>query len=413
MLNVLCNGMALTYQQIKNLKPKNKDYKKFDGEGLYILVRPNGSKVWRYKYRFQGREKTLTIGTYPPISLKLAREEHLKARLELQQGEDPSTQKQIRQGRVKSGKSSFLEVAEEWFAKNEGRWKENYKKKLRSNIFSNISKGFANKPIDLIRVYDVEKEVEKVDARGAHYLAGRFLDNIKRILNYAIRRRLIVSNPVQFLTAKDITTSYEQRHHPCIPVSETKQFFRKLNKSKSNKRHVLALFLFALVFVRSKELRMSKIIEFDLKNNKWVVPAQNMKSKLNKKEEHVVPLSGLAVKVIRELIKLSGESEYLLPQENDGSKHMDENATNNVIHEIGYKGRMCTHGFRTLASTTLHEQGFEPHVIERQLAHDENNAIKAAYNRAEYLEQRKCMMDAWGEYLEQFIDVEGIINERN
>lgn len=389
--------MATEYKDLryKNTQASDKPYKLPDGKGLYLLVNPTGGKYWRLKYRINGKEKTLAIGTYPDVSLREARKARDTAKAQLRDGRDPSMEKRReKDARKRAAANSFMAVADEWYEKKKGEWDESHSIRVKSWMERDLYPDLGKRPISEITPADVLAVIKKIEKRGALDVAKRQRARCAQIFRYAIQTGRLAYNPASDLIG--VVKSEKVVHRPALKRDALGPFLRELetfDRIKITTR--LALRLLVLTFVRPGELRGAKWHEFDLKRKEWRIPAERMKMK----SEHIVPLSVQSLGVLKELKKLSGQSEYVFPSDRTWRKPMSENALSYAMNRMGYKNVATPHGFRSTASTILNESGFNTDVVERQLAHIERNKVRAAYHRAEYLDDRRTMMDWWGEFV--------------
>lgn len=388
--------MALTDAVVKNLRPKDTSFKKGDEKGLYVHVMPNGSKYWRMKYRYAGKEKTLAIGVYPEVSLAEARDAVTDARKQLKAGADPSFLKQQeKHARREAAGNSFEAVAREWHATKKGQWADHHANKILRGLEKDVFPQIGLRPVSEIDARELLRVIKRIEGRNALDIASRTLQRVGRIFQYAIQTSRASYNPAADLQGTLKTEKVS--HRPAMSREGLPDFLRKLNDFDRIKTVTrLALRLLVLTFVRPGELRGARWKEFNLKAKQWRIPAERMKMRA----PHIVHLSPQAISVLKELKPQSGKSEYLFPSDRTWKKPMSENALSFAMKRMGYQGTATAHGFRSTASTILNETGFKPDVIERQLAHVERNKVRAAYHRAEYLDERAEMLDWWGNYLE-------------
>lgn len=394
--------MSLTELKIRNLKPETKAKKYSDGNGLYLQINPSGTKCWRFKYSWFDKERVLSIGTYPEVSLQMAREKRHDARMMLRENKDPCTEKKEARRLAKfNSDNSFETVAKEWFELNRHKWTPEHANRVWNRLDNHAIPIIGKRPISEIHsleiLEDVIRRIEKKDSKGRERTetSHRVLQTCGAVFRFGILTRRLSYNPVQDL--RGALKPHRRTHYPTIQIDEVPEFLKRLNAYRTSDLNKLAIKILMLTFVRQGELRqaMWKHIDFDRKI--WRIPAHLMKMR----EEHLVPLSRQSLELIGNVQKISGDSEYLFPTQNK-IKHpiMSENLINDIIKDIGYQGRLVAHGFRSLASTTLNELGYTPDVIERQLAHAERNSVRAAYNRAEYLPKRIAMMQDWADYID-------------
>ena len=375
--------------RIRGAKPSDRPQKLTDGAGLYLLLLPSGARYWRFNYRFGDKQKTLSLGVYPDVPLVRARALLLEARQLLAQGIDPSAEKQ------EQGKT-FEVVARAWYA----RWSPNrhkqyayyVMKRLEEDVFPKIGSMLVSEvPTSLFR--DIVRQIE---ARGAGEIAKRVLQNCCQIMRFAVANDLAVRNPVADVRPADILNPRKRRNYPRVGEKELPGLLRAIDGYVGGEHTRLALQLMALTFVRTTELVGARWVEFDLKAARWDIPAERMKMKT----PHIVALSTQAVAVLKRLQEISFSRELVFPGDVNPTKHMSTNTLLFALYRMGYRGRMTGHGFRGVASTLLHEQGWPHEHIELQLAHQERDDTSAAYNHALYLKPRAAMMQAWADHLQ-------------
>jgi integrase len=393
--------VALTNTSAKNAKPKDKPYKLSDAGGLYLYVHPSGSKTWRLKYRLEGKERTLTIGKYSPstefgYSLAKARTVRDQAKDLLSKGVDPSQDKQRKKLETKIKQSdTFKLIAIEWWNTKKSSWSENHADAVLHTLKQNIFPCLGHRPITDISPPELLQTIRKIESRGALEMAAKVLQRCNAIYRFAITTGRANYNPATDL--REALKTPERRNHPALSAKELPEFLRKLSAYDGHIQTRLATELLILTFVRSGELRGAKWDEIDWDQMEWRIPKERMKMR----EEHIVPLSSQAISILDQLKGLSGHHGYVFPSQQNANKPMSENTILYALYRLGYHSRATAHGFRQTASTILNETGFTPDAIERQLAHAERNKIRAAYNKAEYLPERRKMMQWWGDYLDQ------------
>ena len=393
--------MSLTAIQIKEAKASQKDYKLSDAEGMYLLVKSNGNKYWRLDYRFAGKRKTYAMGVYPQVSLKQARESRFKAKMLLSEGKDPSQIK--RESKRHSSVPTFEEIALRWWHHEKDKWKPNHAdrviKRLKDNSFATLGRQSADKisPLQVIAV------IKKIEGRGALDVANRVKQSIKAVYRFAIQHGIVMTNPAGDLDG--IVKSRKVVHRPSLPKNELPLFLHSLEGYSSKGRVLtkLSIKLLVLTFVRSLELRGAKWEEFNFEDKLWRIPAERMKMKV----EHLVPLSAQAVDVLNQIRVITGRYDLLFPSEVSRHKTMSDNTMRKAIFRMGFDGqthgksKAVPHGFRATASSILNEEGFNPDAIERQLAHQERNGVRAAYtHHARYMPERERMMQWWADFLD-------------
>ena len=385
--------MPLTDTEIRGLKPKEKPYKVSDGHGLYLLINKNGSRWWRFKYRIAKKEKLLSLGVYPDISLKLARERCEEVRRQLSTGADPSAK---RKAEKIAQADSFEAVAREWFAKFSANWADSHSSKVLRRLEMDVFPWLGSRAVSQILPSELLTCLRRVEARGALDSAHRVQQTCGQIFRYAIATgRADRDSSADLRGALPPATS---GHFASItePV-RIGELLRAIAGYRGTFVTYSALRLAPLVFVRPGELRQAQWPEFDLDAAEWRIPPERMKARVL----HIVPLSRQASEIVRELRRVTGEGRYLFPSVRTTARPISDNTLNAALRRLGYTTNdMTAHGFRSMASTLLNEQGWGRDAIERQLAHGERNEVRAAYNYAEYLPERRRMMQAWADFLD-------------
>lgn len=388
--------MTLTAKQIENAKPAAKPQRLWDSGGLYIELSPAGGKWWRWKYRFAGKEKRLSFGTFPDVSIREARDARDDARKLLAAGNDPSEQRKAEK-REAAGRAvnSFEAVAREWYAKQAHTWVSSHASDVLRRLESNLFAEIGDTPIADLTAPDLLAAVRHIEERGAHDLAHRVLQVAGQVFRYGIATGRCERDLSRDL--RGALTPHKGKHQAAVTPEGLPALLRAIDgyADVGDKLTALALRLLAITFVRTGELIGALWQEFDLDAAVWIIPAARMKMKT----EHVVPLSRQAVALLREVQAIGGGSRYVFPGRNP-DKPISNNTMLFALYRLGYKGRMTGQGFRAVASTILNEAGFRADVIERQLAHCERNEIRGAYNRAEYLPERRTMMQQWADMVD-------------
>ena len=389
--------MSLTDTEIKKAKPGDKPYKMADGGRLYLLVNPSGGKLWRWAYNFEGKQKLMAFGKYPEVSLSRARERHAKQRAILADGIDPMAQKKTLKTATRvASENSFGAVAALWVE----HWKQGKSPRhvdsIRRRLASDVIPCLGQRPIQDIEVPELVAMAKAIEQRGAVHLAKRALEMTGQVFRYAIGHGRAKRNPASEIKPSDILKSVTKTNHARIDAKELQKLLINVEVYRGTHITRLAIKLLALTFVRTSELIEAKWTEFDLEAGRWDIPAARMKMRT----PHIVPLARQTIEVLEMLRPLSSNSEWLFPGDRNRAKPMSNNTILKGLERMGYKGRMTGHGFRGLASTILHEQGYSHDHIELQLAHAPRNAVSAAYNHALYLEPRTKMMRDWAHYLE-------------
>jgi len=389
--------MPLTDTTIRNTKPDKKPIKLFDGGGLFLLAKPNGARLWRLKYRFGGKEKQLSFGSYPEVSLKKARDKRDKAREELADGLDPSQLRKTNQLiSEQQAANSFEAIAREWLEKYSNRWTDNYILNLERRLEKNVFPWLGERPIHEITPPELLRLLRRIENRGIIDTAHRVMQNCGQIFRYAVATGRADRDPSADL--KGALTPNKITHHPSITdPKEVGALMRAIDSYEGQFITQCALKLAPLLFVRPGELRHAEWSEIDFDTAEWRIPAGKMKMK----SQHIVPLAIQAIELFKELQPLTGKRQYVFPSVRSPKRPMSENTINGALRRLGYdRDEMTCHGFRSMASTLLNEQGWNRDAIERQLAHAERNSVRAAYNFAEYLPERRKMMQAWADYLD-------------
>jgi len=389
--------MALTDTAIKNTKPQAQPIKVRDGGGLYLLVNPNGSRWWRLDYRFGGKRKTLSMGVYPDVSLKTARERRDDARTLLAAGADPGEQRKAeKKARAEAGANTFEALGREWMATRGKEWTASYSSKTASSLERHAFPAIGSKPIAEITAPELLALLRAIEGRGTVDLAHRISQHCSAIFRFAISTGRAATDPV--LSLRGALSTVKQEHYAALTEPAAfADLLRAIETYRGEATTKAAMQLLALTFQRTKEVRFAEWVQIDLDAALWRIPAEIMKMR----EAHIVPLSRQAVAILKELQPLTGAGRLVFPSAISRERPISENTVIYALARMGYKGRMTGHGFRSVASTMLNEQGFRADLIERQLAHAEKNAVRAAYNRAEYLPERKVMMQTWADYLDK------------
>jgi len=380
---------------VRRAKATEKLCKLFDGGGLFLLVKPNGSRLWRMKYRFAGKEKLLAFGPYPEVSLKSARDQRDDARRLLRAGADPGAKREAE--RVASA-ATFEAVAREWLnLKSSSLDARTFKKKQeRFEMF--VFPYVGNRPIVEIKASDLLAALRRIEARGKHETAHRVRSECGAVLRFAIVTGRAERDPSPDL--RGALAPVVTRNHPAITEpAKIGELMRAIHGFRGRGVATeFALKLLPLTFVRPGELRAAEWSEFDLDAAEWRIPAGRMKMR----EQHIVPLSRQAVELLRELHFQTGSGRYVFPSMLTSNRPISNNTLNAALRRLGFTGdEMVSHGFRSMASTCLNEQGWHPDLIELQLAHAERNEVRSAYNRAQRLAERCKMMQAWADYLDK------------
>lgn len=400
--------MALTDTAIRKIKPTEKPFKMADSSGLYLLIKPNGSKLWYMKYRIDGKEKKLAFGPYPDVSLFKARQLRDTARAKVREGADPSADKKIAQQKKKNG-HTFRQIAMNWHGEHR-RWSAHYantiQRRLEMYVFPDIGDSF----IDQITTETLLFTLRKVENKGFLEITARLKNYVTEIMRYAVKKQLIKSNPALDLDGE--FTPPETSHYPALPLDKLPELLSRTDNYCGRLLTRYALKLSLLFFVRSSELRFARWSEIDWQQKLWIIPEEREQIEnvrfshrgTKMKTQHIVPLSDQAIAVLKQIEALSGHLAFIFPGEYDQDKCMSDNTVNKALRVMGYdtKKEICGHGFRAMACSALSESGlWSKEAIEKQMSHQERNSVRAAYiHKAEYLEERIAMMQWWADYLD-------------
>jgi integrase len=388
--------MLLKDTAIRNARPKEKQYKLYDEKGLYLLVKKAG-KYFRFDYRYAGKRKTLSLGVYPGVKLAEARERLDNARKLLQNDIDPAQyKKETKAMRKDQAVNSFEAIAREWFTKNKHIWTEGHSRTIIRRLELNIFPWLGSRPVASISAPELLAALRRIEYRGALETAHRVKQICGQVFRYAIATGRAERDPSADLRGALAPV----KHGRMATITDPKkigELLRAIDGYEGTPVAKCALKLAPLVFVRPGELRHAEWAEIDLDSSEWRIPADKMKMK----NPHIVPLSTQAVEILTEIQPVTGEGRYVFPSIRTYSRPMSNNTVLAALRRMGYtKEEMSGHGFRAMASTVLHEQGWPSDIIERQLAHAERNSIKAAYNHAQHFPERRKMMQAWADYLD-------------
>lgn len=390
--------MKLTDTAIKKARAREKAYSMSDGEGLFLRIAPSGGKLWRWKYRYEGKEKLMSFGGYPDVSLAEARERHREARKLLASGIDPMAQrKALKTAERLSSGNSFASIADLWLKHWQCGKSPRHALQVERRLHADILPRLGTRPIADIKAPEVVGMAKAIQGRGARDIAKRALETTGQIFGYAIAHGYAEHNPAKQFKPSAVLQSAPKTNYARIDAKELPALLKRIEVYQGAPVTRLAIKLIALTFVRTTELIEAKWSEFDLEAGRWDIPAARMKMRT----PHIVPLAKQALEVLGMLHEVTGQGELLFPGDRNARKPMSNNTILKALERMGYKHRMTGHGFRGLASTVLHEQGWPHEHIELQLAHAPRNAVSAAYNHATYLEPRAKMMQEWADYLER------------
>lgn len=406
--------MALSDSTVRNAKPGvtlkgkvvNKSYKLHDTDGLFLLVDLKGGKWWRFKYRFDGRERGLSLGVYPAVSLSKAREKRDAARKQVADGIDPSAarkaEKAAKTAKLAAVANRFETLAREWFAKQETRWAENHSSKIIRRLERDVFPALGHKDITAITAVDVKDVITRVDDRGATETAHRILNDIKRVFDYAGSHGFVQTGWNPAVGRAGVLRRKVKGHLAAVTdPADVGGMLRILDGYKGTYQVCCALKLAPLVFVRPGELRLAKWKDINLDKAEWAYKVS--KTRNSGVTDLIVPLARQAVELLRELHKFTGGSEYVFPSPRGWTRAISDNAVLAAMRRSGIgTEEMCGHGFRAMARTILAEVlGYDAAIIELQLAHVVLSPLGRAYDRTAFLPQRRVMMQAWADYLDE------------
>lgn len=388
--------MPLTDIKVKTAKPMDKAYKLTDGGGMYLLVKPNGSKYWRLKYRFVSKEKMLSIGVYPDVSLADARQKRDEARKVLAAGGDPGEVKKADKLAQKlSTENTFEAIAREWHKQKADRWSLRYRDEIIDTFEKDIFPYLGRRPIAEIKPMELLETLRRLERRGALEKMRKVRQRCGEVFRYAI-----VTGRAEYNPAPDLATALatpKKTHFPFLTVEELPYFIKDLAGYTGSIITKTATQIIMQTGVRTQELRFARWEDIDFEKRLWEIPPEVMKMK----RPHIVPLSEQVVELFQSLKPLTGMYPLVFVGRNDRTKPISKESINQVIELLGYKGRLTGHGFRHTMSTILHEQGFNSAWIETQLAHVDKNAIRGTYNHAHYLDGRRQMMQWYADFIDE------------
>jgi integrase len=395
--------LALTDIAIRGQKPRQKAFKMYDRDGLFLLVNPGGSKLWRWRYCVNGKEKLMALGEYPLVNLGHARELHFSARRLLAAGTDPMVERKegaeakVREveARQRESERSFEKIARKWWEwwsiGKSPRHSDTVLRRLRADVFP----AYGHKFIDAVTAADIRELMLTVEERNARDVAKRVHETTGQIFRYAIAHGIASRNPAADFRPGDILAEVKRENFARVDATDLPELLAKMDDYNGDAVTRFAMKLMAYTFVRTSELIEAPWTEFDLDGARWTIPPARMKMNT----PHIVPLSRQSLEVLRALKLLTGNGRLVFPGANNKNKPMSNNTILFALYRLGYQGRMTGHGFRGLASTILNEAGFDEAHIELQLAHMKRNKVAAAYNHARYLNQRIALMQWWADYL--------------
>ena len=398
----------LTELGVRKAKPSSKPKKLSDGKGLFLLLHPNGSKYWRLKYRFLGKEKLLSIGVWPNVSLNEARDKRNEAKKLLANGQDPSADKKKQKlGLRESYGNTFGLVTNEWLEMKQKEWKSSYFDDVKRSIEIHLLPDLEKRPIGDINSPEILSVLKKAEAQGKLEAARRLRQKCGAIFSYANLKMYCENNPA--LNLKGALAAPQKKKFNAISQKELPEFLVKLENYRGEIITKIALKFLILTMARTSEVRFAIWDDLDLENQEplWRIPEEKMKMK----QEHVVPLSRQACELIGEVRRFTRGEKYIFHQANKPNMPMSENTMLMAMYRMGYHSRATVHGFRATMSTLLNEKGHNPDVIEHLLSHNDSNKVRAAYNRAEYLSERRITLQWLADHLDSLKSKAQLKNE--
>jgi len=387
--------------QVRNAKPQSKPYKLTDGHGLFLHVATSGKRTWRYRYKIDGSESTFVMGEYPQMSLENARNERFAIQEKVKAGINPARQrKKIRQATIeketesgKLKKNSFEQVALEWIEQQKERWSHNHAAAVLATLQADAFPVLGDIPVDAIQPPQVLQVVRAIEKRGSLEIASKVLQRMTAVLRYAVQTGKTAYNPASEM--RGVLKTKKVQHRAALLADDLPEFLRTLSAGDLHITTKLALQFVILTAARSGEVRGATWEEIDLENKLWRIPAERMKMDT----PHTVPLSDQAIAILKQIGTLFGQEGLVFPGIRDQTKQLSDNTLLYALYRLGYHSRATVHGFRATFSTIANESGFNGDVIEKALAHEERNKVRAAYHRSEYLEHRRELMQWWADYL--------------
>lgn len=400
--------MALTDIKVRTAKPTDKQYKLTDGNGMHLLVHPNGSKYWRLQYRFGGKQKMLALGVYPDVSLANARARRDDARKLLANGIDPGDKKKNDKIEQEEART-FEQLAIEWHATNK-KWSEEHSRRVLKSLEDNLFPAIGKRNIADLKTRDLLAPIKAVELSGRLEVASRLQQRTTAIMRYAVQSGLLDYNPAQEMVGA--VASSNRQHRPALQLKLIPELLRRIDSYTGRPLTRLAVELTLLVFIRSSELRFARWSEIDFETSMWAIPAEREAIEGVKHSQrgskmrtpHLVPLSHQALAILKDVYKLSGDRDFVFIGDHDHRKPMSENTVNKALRVMGYdtKVEVCGHGFRTMACSSLIESGlWSRDAVERQMSHMERSSVRAAYiHKAEHLDERRLMLQWWADFLD-------------
>lgn len=401
--------MALTDTKVRSAKPQEKEYTLVDGDGMFLLVHPNGSRYWRFRFRFGGKQHLMAFGVYPETSLADARQKREEARRLVAAGIDPREHKrEVKEEQTKEA-ITFESVARDWHATNK-KWSEDHSRRVLKSLEDNLFSAIGKRSIEELKTRDLLAPIKVVEATGRLEIASRLQQRTTAIMRYAVQSGLIDYNPAQEMAGA--VASSNRVHRPALELKRLPELLRRIDGYTGRPLTRLAVELTLLIFIRSSELRFARWSEIDFETAMWTIPAEREAIEGVKHSQrgskmrtpHLVPLSRQALGILKQVHKLSGNRDFVFVGDHNPRKPMSENTVNKALRVMGYdtKVEVCGHGFRTMACSSLIESGlWSRDAVERQMSHMERNSVRAAYiHKAEHLDERRLMLQWWADYLD-------------
>lgn len=401
--------MALTDTKVRSAKPQEKEYTLVDGDGMFLLIHPNGSKYWRFRFRFGGKQHLMAFGVYPETSLADARQKREEARRLVAAGIDPREHKRVVKQELAKEAVTFESVAREWHTANK-KWSEEHSRRVLKSLEDNLFSAIGKRSIEELKTRDLLAPIKAVEATGRFEVASRLQQRTTAIMRYAVQSGLIDYNPAQEMAGA--VASSNRVHRPALELKRLPELLHRIDCYTGRLLTRLAVELTLLIFIRSSELRFARWSEINFETAMWTIPAEreaiegvkhsHRGSKM--RTPHLVPLSHQALAILIQVHKLSGERDFVFVGDHNPRKPMSENTVNKALRVMGYdtKVEVCGHGFRTMACSSLIESGlWSRDAVERQMSHMERNSVRAAYiHKAEHLDERKLMLQWWADFLD-------------
>ncbi|MEJ3963757.1 tyrosine-type recombinase/integrase [Citrobacter braakii] len=401
--------MALTDIKVRSAKPQEKEYTLVDGDGMFLLIHPNGSKYWRFRFRFGGKQHLMAFGVYPETSLADARQKREESRRLVAAGIDPREHKRAVKEEQTKEVITFESVARDWHATNK-KWSEDHSRRVLKSLEDNLFSAIGKRSIEELKTRDLLAPIKVVEATGRLEIASRLQQRTTAIMRYAVQSGLIDYNPAQEMAGA--IASSNRVHRPALELKRLPELLHRIDGYTGRAMTRLAVELTLLIFIRSSELRFARWSEIDFETAMWTIPAErdaiegvkhsHRGSKM--RTPHLVPLSRQALDILKQVHKLSGNRDFVFVGDHNPRKPMSENTVNKALRVMGYdtKVEVCGHGFRTMACSSLIESGlWSRDAVERQMSHMERNSVRAAYiHKAEHLDERRLMLQWWADYLD-------------